>query len=204
MGLLHPFMPFLTEELWAVTGDVGPARDHLLALGPWPEEGAPGEAAAEAEIGWMIDLVSSIRSVRSEMRVPAATLAPLVLVAPSADVVSHLARWGETIKRLARLSDISVAATAPLGSAQILSRGTLAALPLAGIVDLKAERARLVKERERERKELDQIDSKLGNPDFLQRAREEAVEEIRERRELTVDRLAKIEAALQRIDTALS
>jgi valyl-tRNA synthetase len=203
MGLLHPFMPFLTEELWAVTGAAGPARNGLLALGPWPEETLPADAAAEAEIGWMIDLVSNIRSVRSEMRVPAATLAPLVLVAPSAEVVAHLERWGETIKRLARLSDISFAPSAPLGSAQIFSRGVLAALPLAGIVDLKVERARLVKERDRERKEIEQIDNKLNNPNFLQKAQQEAIEEIRERRELALDRLGKIEAALQRVEAAL-
>jgi valyl-tRNA synthetase len=204
IGLLHPFMPFLTEELWAVTGAAGPTRDSLLALGPWPERTGLVDAAAEAEISWMIDLVSDIRSVRSEMRVPAATLAPLVLVAPSADVIAHVERWGETIKRLARLSDISFAASAPLGSAQILSRGALAALPLAGIVDLTLERGRLAKEREREQKEIGQIDNKLGNLDFLRRAPEEVVEEIRERRELAVDRLGKIEVALQRIETALS
>jgi valyl-tRNA synthetase len=203
MGLLHPFMPFLTEELWAVTGAAGPARDGLLALGPWPEETFPADAAAEAEIGWIIDLVSNIRSVRSEMRVPAATLAPLVLVAPSAEVMAYVERWRETIKRLARLADISFAPSAPLGSAQILSRGVLAALPLAGIVDFKVERARLIKERDRERKEIDQIDGKLSNPNFLQKAQQEAIDEIRERRELALDRLSKIEAALQRVEAAL-
>jgi valyl-tRNA synthetase len=203
IGLLHPFMPFLTEELWAVTGSAGPARKGLLALGPWPAGEGVDDAAAEAEIGWMIDLVSDIRSVRSEMRVPAATLAPLVLVDPSPAVAAHTKRWGETIKRLARLSEIGFAAGAPLGSAQIFSRGALAALPLAGIVDLAAERDRLVKERDAERKEIERIDRKLGNADFISRAPEEVVEENRERRESASDRLGQIEAALQRVEAAL-
>ncbi len=204
IGMLHPFMPFLTEELWAVTGAVGPARAGLLALGPWPMTEGLGDAAAEAEIGWMIDLVSDVRSVRSEMRVPAATLVPLVLVDPSPAVAAHAQRWGETIKRLARLSEISFAAAAPLGSAQIFSRGAVAALPLAGIVDLNAERSRLLKARDAERKEIERVEEKLAKPEFVQRASEEAVEEQRERRELAMDRLAKIETALQRVEAALT
>jgi valyl-tRNA synthetase len=203
IGMLHPFMPFLTEELWSVTSAIGPARAGLLALGPWPARLGLEDPAAEAEIGWVIDLVSDIRSVRSEMGVPAGTLAPLVLVAPSPAVAAHAERWGETIKRLARLSDISIAASAPLGSAQIFSRGGLAALPLAGIVDLAAERARLVKERDSERKEIERIDAKLGNADFVKRAPEEVVEENRDRRESAIDRLGRIEAAMHRIEAAL-
>jgi valyl-tRNA synthetase len=204
LGLLHPFMPFLTEELWAVTGAAGPARRSLLALGPWPETIGLEDAAAEAEIGWMIDLVSDVRSVRSEMRVPAGTLVPLALIDPSPTVAAHARRWGDTIKRLARLSEITFAAAAPLGSAQIISRGALAALPLQGIVDLAAERTRLAKERDGERKEIERIDQKLGNPDFVRRAPEEVVEENRDRREAASDRLGKIEAALQRIEAALA
>jgi valyl-tRNA synthetase len=203
IGLLHPFMPFLTEELWAVAGSAGPARAGLLALGPWPAGEGLDDAAAEAELGWMIDLVSDIRSVRSEMGVPAATLAPLILIDPTPAVAAHAQRWGETIKRLARLSEISLAPSAPLGSAQIFSRGALAALPLAGIVDLAAERERLVKERDAQRKEIERIDAKLDNVDFVSRAPEEVVEENRERRESASDRLGKIEAALHRMEAAL-
>jgi valyl-tRNA synthetase len=151
----------------------------------------------------MIDLVSDIRSVRSEMGVPAATLAPLILIDPTPAVAAHAQRWGETIKRLARLSEISLAPSPPLGSAQIFSRGALAALPLAGIVDLAAERERLVKERDAQRKEIERIDAKLDNVDFVSRAPEEVVEENRERRESASDRLGKIEAALHRMEAAL-
>ncbi len=206
MGLLHPFMPFLTEELWTVTGAIGPARrSRCWRSGlAWPGTAGLEDAAAEAELGWMIDLVSDIRSVRSRLGVPAATLVPLVLVEPSPTVAVHAERWGETIKRLVRLSEIEFAAAAPQGSAQIISRGALAALPLAGIVDLAAERTRLAKERDAERKEIERIDQKLGNPDFVQRAPEEVVDENRERRDAASDRLGKIEAALQRIEAALT
>ena len=83
-ALLHPFMPFVTEELWAIKGEAGPPRDGVLALGPWPSADFPVDAAAEAEIGWVVDLISEIRSVRSEMGVPAAAQPPLTLVAPRA------------------------------------------------------------------------------------------------------------------------
>ena len=96
-----------------------------------------------------------------------------------------------------------MAPSAPLGSAQIFSRGALAALPLAGIVDLAAERERLVKERDAQRKEIERIDAKLDNVDFVSRAPEEVVEENRERRESANDRLGKIEAALHRMEAAL-
>ena len=104
--LLHPFMPFLTEELWAIKGEAGPPRQTILALGPWSSLGGLEDPQAEAEIGWIVDLVSEIRSVRSEMNVPAARQVPLVLVGAPAEVKEHATRWGETIQRLARLSDI--------------------------------------------------------------------------------------------------
>ncbi|HLH48101.1 MAG TPA: class I tRNA ligase family protein, partial [Roseiarcus sp.] len=202
IGLLHPFMPFLTEELWAVSG--GDLRDHLLALGPWPAAEELEDAAAEAEIGWMIDLVSEIRSARSEMGVPAGAQVPLELVKASPEVKAYARRWEEPIKRLARLNTIGFADAIQPGSAQLFVRGGTAVLPLQGLIDFSAERARLSKERDAQRKEIERIDQKLANPDFVKRAPEEVVEENRERRETASDRLSKIEAALQRIDAALA
>ena len=200
-ALLHPFMPFLTEELWAIKGKSGPARVRQLALSPWPKQNFVYDAAVNSEIGWLVDLISEIRSVRSEMGVPAGLQLPLTLVAANANIIAYVRNWGETIQRLARVTEISFADSAPAGSAQILVRGALAAIPLAGVVDIDAERARLGKEIVRERKDLAAIDAKLGNPDFLARAPEEVVEENRERREATVERIAKIEAALARFVT---
>jgi valyl-tRNA synthetase len=199
-ALLHPFMPFLTEELWGIKGEVGPPRAQVLALGPWPKAEFAADPKAELEIGWVVDLVSEIRSVRSEMGVPAGAQLPLTLVGAEPSIVAAAKSWGQTIQRLARVSEIGFADSAPAGSAQMIVRGALAAIPLAGIVDIAAEKLRLAKEIAKERREVSGIDSKLGNADFLARAPEEVVEENRERREAALGRIAKMEAALGRFD----
>ncbi len=188
--ILHPFMPFLTEELWAERR--GGIATGLLTLSAWPDLSIPADAEAEAEIGWVVDLVSAIRSVRSEMTVPASAQLPLVLVAG----------WEETVTRLARVSDISVAETAPPQSAQLLVRGGVAALPLAGIVDIAAEAGRLRKERDKVGGDIAKIDAKLANADFLARAPEEVVDEQRERRAAAEERGSRIDEALARLAAA--
>jgi valyl-tRNA synthetase len=200
--LLHPFMPFLTEELWAVKGQDGPARETILALAPWSQLDHLIDPEAEAEIGWVVDLVSEIRSARSETNVPAGAQIPLALVSPSADVRARAERWGDTVKRLARISDISLADAPPRSSIQLLIRGEVAALPLEGVIDLDAERARLAKEIQKIDVDVGKIDAKLGNADFIKRAPEEVVEEQRERRDEALARKAKMEEALTRLRDA--
>ncbi len=200
--LLHPFMPFITEELWAIKGQEGPARSSLLVLSQWPDLSGLENDAVEAEIGWIVDLVSEIRSVRSEMNVPASAQIPLVLVAPGDEVEARVQLWDETIRRLARLSDISFAAAAPAGSAQLIIRSVVAALPLKGIIDLEAERQRLTKDIQRLNSEIIKIDSKLNNVDFVRRAPEEVVEENRERRAEMQAQIGKITAALEWVSQA--
>ncbi|CAO4154709.1 Valine--tRNA ligase [Methylorubrum thiocyanatum] len=200
--LLHPFMPFLTEELWAIKGQALPTSRGLLALESWPELSAYQNAQAEAEIGWLVDLISEIRSARSETNVPAGAQVPLVLVAADTSVRTRVERWSETLTRLARLSEIGFAETAPKNAVQLLVRGSVAALPLEGIVDLAAEVARLKKEAGKARAEIGKIEGKLGNADFLARAPEEVVDEQRERRDAEAARLAKIEEALARLSDA--
>ncbi len=198
-GLLHPFMPFVTEELWAIKGEAGPARSGVLALGPWPSADFPVDKAAEEELGWVVDLISEIRSVRSEMGVPPAALLPLTLVQASAAIAGNARRWAETIKRLARVAGVDFAEAAPAGSLQIVVRGALAALPVAGILDIAAERARLAKEIAKEKGEVAKVDAKLANADFIARAPEEVVAENHERREAALARIAKMEAARERL-----
>jgi valyl-tRNA synthetase len=198
-ALLHPFMPFVTEELWEIKGEAGPARAGVLALGPWPSADFPVDKAAEEELGWVVDLISEIRSVRSEMSVPPAALPPLTLVQPSASIAANARRWAETIKRLARVADVAFADAAPRGSLQIVVRGTLAALPVAGILDVAAEQARLAKEIAKEQGEVAKVDAKLANADFVARAPEEIVVENHERREAALARIAKMEAARERL-----
>jgi valyl-tRNA synthetase len=197
--LLHPFMPFLTEELWAIKGEEGAPRPSVLALAPWPALEGLVDAAAEAEIGWVVDLVAEIRSARSETNVPAGALIPLALVQPSPETRARVERWGETVRRLARISEIAFADAPPPSSVQLIVRGEVAALPLEGIVDLAAERARLLKETQKLDGEIAKIDAKLGNADFLRRAPEEVVDEQRARREEAEARKAKIGEALRRL-----
>ena len=198
-ALVHPFMPFLTEELWAIKGEAGPGREGPLALGPWPTQGFEVDEAVEAEIGWVVDLIAEIRSVKSEMGVPPSTLTPLVLVAPSHRAETGARAWSESIGRLARVSSIERAEAAPPGSLELVVRGEAVALPLAGVVDLGAERARLDKEIARVRQEIAKVEAKLGNPDFVARAPEDIIAEHEDRLETFQARLVKLNAARERL-----
>jgi valyl-tRNA synthetase len=201
LKLLHPFMPFLTEELWRLTSEQGAKREGLLALASWPRlEGLENEKA-EAEIGWLIDLVSAVRSVRSEMNVPASAQVPLVLVT-SKESEARAGLWDDSLRRLARLSEITFAAKPPAGSVQLLVRGEVAAMPLKGVVNLDAERVRLEKELKKVADDIDRVDKKLGNADFMARAPEEVVDEQREKRAEAEDRQSKIKEALDRLKGA--
>jgi valyl-tRNA synthetase len=199
--LLHPFMPFLTEELWQVTSEQGPKRDTLLLVAPWPQETFE-DTAAEAEIGWAIDLITAIRSVRAEMNIPPATKIPLVLAGVSAETKARAGRWAEFLQRLARVSDISFADTAPAGSVQLVVRGEVAALPLKGVIDLNAERARLDKELAKADADIKRVDVKLSNEKFVANAPEEIIEGEKEKRQEAEGRRAKILQALERLKGA--
>ena len=202
LKLLHPFMPFITEELWAVTA-ANPREDRtLLALAPWPTREGLTDEAAEAEIGWVVDLVTAIRSVRAEMNIPPATLTPLVLAGASAETKGRAQRWNDVVKRMARLADVSFADRAPEGAVQLLVRGEVATLPLKGLIDFSAERARLDKELARAESDIKRVDAKLANEKFVANAPEEIVEEEKEKREAAVARKAKILEALERLKNA--
>ena len=197
--LLHPFMPFLTEELWHVTGEQGPPREGLLTLASWPRPAAPASGDAETEIGWVIDLVTAIRSLRAEMMIQAGATIPLILIGVSAETDARAGRWAEVIKRLARLSSIAVSPNVPEGAVQLVVRGETVALPLKGVIDFAFEQARLEKEMARAAADIARIDAKLGNPNFVSRAAEEVVEQERERREAADARRLKIVEALERL-----
>jgi valyl-tRNA synthetase len=199
LALLHPFMPFITEELWKVTAEGGVAREELLTLSPWPLLTGLHDEAAEAEIGWVIDLVNAIRSVRAEMNIAPALQIPLVLATTAETTRARATRWADMIKRLARIADISFADTAPQGAVQLLVRGDIAALPLKGVIDIGAEKSRLEKELAKVAADIARVDGKLGNADFVARAPEEVVEGEREKREEAVARRGKINEALERL-----
>jgi valyl-tRNA synthetase len=192
-------MPFISEELWSVTAEHGPQRHHMLALDAWPAHDGLDDEVSEGEIGWVIDLITAIRSVRVEMNIPAATMLPLVLADASPQTAIRARHWSEFIQRLARIADISFEDAPPQGAVQLVVRGDVAALPLKGVIDLDAERARLAKEMAKCDADIARVDAKLNNPNFVARAPEEVVEEEKEKREEALARKAKIAEALQRL-----
>ncbi|TRL38373.1 valine--tRNA ligase, partial [Rhizobium straminoryzae] len=195
--LLHPFMPFMTEELWAHTA----SRDTLLCHADWPAAGFADEAAA-AEINWLVDLVSGLRSARSEMNVPPSAKAPLIVVGATALTEGRLQRHDAAIKRLARVETIELAETAPRGAAQVVIGEATACLPLGSLIDLGAERARIEKALGKVDADIDRGRKKLGNEKFVANADPEVVAAERERlAELEVQR-ASLATALQRINEA--
>ena len=203
LKLLHPFMPFITEELWARLVEVGIERENLLCLSAWPAFAGLANKEADEEIGWLVKLVSEVRSVRSEMNVPAAAKIPLLLVGASKTTRARAEQHEDTIARLARLDGISVAKAPPKGAAQIVLGEAIAALPLAGVIDMEAERARLNREMAKCAAEIHKIDTKLANASFVAKAPAEVVEENRERRAAFEATEHKLQAALKRVEAAL-
>jgi valyl-tRNA synthetase len=196
-------MPFITEELWARLVEVGIERENMLCLSSWPAfEGLANEAADE-EIGWLVNLVSEVRSVRSEMNVPAGAKIPLVLVGASKITRAWAEHHEDTIARLARLDGISFGKGPPKGAAQIVMGEMTAALPLAGVIDMQAEKARLEREVDKCHAEIKKVDVKLANKDFVAKAPPEVVEENQERRAAFQATLSKLQAALRRVEAAL-
>ncbi len=199
--LLHPFMPFVTEELWR---KLAPAegRATLLMLAPWPEHQGLQNAEADAEIGWLIRLISEVRSVRAEMNVPAGAKVPLVISGASDETRARVGRHQETLLRLARLDTIAFGKP-PSGAVQIVLDEATLALPLAGIIDVDAEQKRLKREIDKIGSEIRQLDAKLANEKFVSRAPEHVVEEQRERKVEAEAVAAKLEQALRRLEAAL-
>ena len=200
LKLLHPFMPFITEELWAHMGEHGVERDNLLALSTWPVLSGLSDAAADAEMGWVVKLISEVRSVRSEMNVPAGAKIPLVFSGADATIRSRVEHHEETINRLGRLDSITFAESSPKGAALIVIGATTAALPLEGVIDMAAERSRLTREIDKAQADLAKMDAKLSNPNFIAKAKEEAVEEARERKADVEALVSRLQMALQRIE----
>ncbi len=174
-------------------------RGGSSARAIWPAPIGLADAAAEAEIGFTVDLISEIRSARAEMNVPVATTAPLVFVNADAAGVARAKGAEDALRRMARVSEIQFMHEAPAQSVQILVRGQVACIPLAGIIDIAAEKKRLTGEREKLVKDMDGTKRKLDNPDFVARAPEEVIEENRERLAEAENRIARIDEALKRL-----
>ena len=200
LAMLHPFMPFITEELWQKTGVNGPHRESLLTLAPWPDLHGLADKAADDEIGWLVKLISDIRSVRSEMNVPAGAKVPLVLVGASKTSAERAGKHQPTIMRMARIASIDYSVVAPKGSAQVIVGEMTVALPLAGIIDMAAEKKRIAKEIDKVMAEIKKVTDRLGNPKFMTNAPDEVVEELRERQVDWEQKGSRLKAAFSRIE----
>ena len=194
--LLHPVMPFITEELW---DKLGHRAGHGALIGqPWPAAPAV-DAAADAEMGWLVKLISDIRSARAELNVPAGAKLKLLVVGANDATTARLETHRAAIERLARIEGVEAATSAPKASLQLVVGEATYALPVGEVIDLKAESARLQKEIKKLADEVAKIDAKLGNAAFVSRAPEEVVEEQRERRTQAEQTRIRLSAALERL-----
>jgi valyl-tRNA synthetase len=196
LRLLHPFMPFVTEELWGKTD----TRPHMLMLDTWPS--LPDtliDEAADAEINWLIEAITGIRSVRAEMNVPAGAKLALVAVSASQQTQARFEAMQATLQRLARVEDVSFADAVPEGAVQIVLGEAILALPLADVIDVEAEKARLQKEIGKVNGEIKKISGKLGNQGFLDKAPEAVINENKQRLVNEEARLEKLGEALARL-----
>ncbi|MGA0541564.1 valine--tRNA ligase [Neotabrizicola sp. VNH66] len=195
MILLHPFMPFITEELWATTG----TRAKPLVHTDWPEYGpALQDAAAAAEMGFVTGLIDEIRSARAQVHVPAGLKIDLVATDLSPAARAAWEKNEALIRRMARIEGVSEGA-APKGSIAVTLEGAAFAIPLEGLIDIAEEKARLQKALDKLRKEIGGLKGRLDNPKFVASAPEEVVDEARANLEAREDEAGKVETALKRL-----
>jgi valyl-tRNA synthetase len=192
--MLHPFMPFITEELWNAN-----PRPYPLILAKWPMPDARSlDPEAGPEVDWLIRLVSSIRAARTELGVPPSAKLGLHVRDAEPPTQARLARNGAALQRLARIEAISFEA-ATGGVAQVVVDEATYILPLEGVIDIAAERARLAKAAEAAEKERDSLAGRLANPSFVERAKPEAVEKARADHSDKASEAEKYRTALARL-----
>ncbi len=196
--MLHPFMPFVSEEIWSLSG----ARDTMLIHADWPQYGTEiVDESAASEMGWVRDVIEKVRSIRGEMNVPKSLKAPLLKL--SLDTAGEAA-WArnETLilnDREAGIESLTAATTAPKGAATIAVEGGTFALPLAGLIDVAAERARLERSLGKLGKELNGLRGRLNNPKFVDSAPDDVIAETRENLVAREAEEAKLKVALDRL-----
>jgi valyl-tRNA synthetase len=196
MILLHPMMPFITEELWQTTGN----RAKMLVHTDWPAYGEElVDAASMREMTWAISLIEDIRSARAQMHVPVGLKLDMLQLSLDDAGRTAWARNEALIRRLARIESLAEAAQAPKGAITIAVEGGTFAIPLEGVIDIAEEKARLTKTLEKLEKDLNGLRGRLSNPAFLASAREEVVDETRDKLEQGEDEAGKLRAALARL-----
>jgi valyl-tRNA synthetase len=193
--MLHPFMPFITEELWHAQGE----RPYDLIVAKWPEPQAQVDTTAKAEVDWLIDLTSNLRAAKNELGIAPGAKLEAWLASPSDTASKVIAGSAAALDRLARLSAVHTA-DAPDGAAmQVSAGGDLFVIPLEGVIDIDAEKTRLKKALEASVKEAKALEGRLSNPNFVERAKPEAVEKARADHAHHAAEVARLEAALARL-----
>ncbi|WP_282029069.1 valine--tRNA ligase [Paracoccus marcusii] len=194
-AMLHPIMPFVTEELWALTGD----RDRMLVHGDWPELGADLiDAEADRQMNWVIALIEGVRSARAQMGVPAGAKLDLVVTEADAAARAALAANGPLIERLARVNP-AADGVAGKGMIAVSVQGASFALPIGDVIDVAAETARLQKAEAKLRKDADGLSKRLSNPKFVENADAEVIEETTGKLAALEDDIARLQAALAQL-----
>jgi valyl-tRNA synthetase len=198
LHLLHPFMPFITEELWPQLGE---GNTRKLIGEPWPDfSKLPVDHEAGADFDWVIRLVSEIRTLRAEMNVPPGAQVPIQLCDANARTQTRLSAYGDLIRRLARIDRIDfVTGDGPKGAAQIVLDEATILLPLAGVIDVDKERARLKKDLDKAAADADKIARKLGNEQFVAKADPDVVAEQREKLAEIQQTRDKLAQAMERL-----
>lgn len=193
--MLHPLMPFITEELWNAMGE----RPYELIVAKWPEPEALVDPDAKGELDLLIDVISSVRGARNELNIPPGARLESYLQGNVYDDHLVLEKNWETLQKLARILPGSDAGALTGNSMQVVVRDLVITLRLDGIIDLDAEKARLSKGAEAAEKERDGLAQRLSNPNFTERAKPEAVEKARADHEAKAAEAERLRAALERL-----
>ncbi|MGB0181164.1 MAG: valine--tRNA ligase [Candidatus Puniceispirillales bacterium] len=193
--MLHPIMPFITEELWKEIFD----GEDMLISSPWPERDTADFANAGEQIGFIFDIIGTIRSLRNEMNIPVSAKPDLVLLLSEALNKDWVIDHRESILRLARLNDIRFEQDMPPQSAQAVVNGVEIAIPLAGVLDFDAERKRLSDALKATEAEVKKLESKLNNPGFVSKAPADVIEENKRRLDAELEQRNKLDIAIKRL-----
>jgi len=193
--MLHPLMPFITEELWAAMGE----RPYELILAKWPEPQAQVDPHAKAEMEWRVSLVSQVRSAKNELGIAPGQRMGAFVRGANAHTIEWMNRFWSGAQRLARIDFVADSSPPQGASLQLVVNEATFVLPLEGVIDVGAEKARLSKGAEAAEKERDSLAQRLANPNFTERAKPEAVEKARSDHEAKSAEAERLRAALERL-----
>ena len=194
--LLHPIMPFITEELWETLSQ----RNEMLVHCDWPEfDSALIDHAADLEMNWVVNLIESIRSARAQLRVPAGLKIPMIFLKMDSEAKQAWENNSEMIQKLARITELTSADDIPKGSIAISAKGASFALPLEDIIDVDEEKKRLSKSLDKLQKEISALKGRLQNSKFIESAPEEVILETQENLVLREEEEAKLSSAASQL-----